>query len=177
MTPEQKPAKEATEAELRHVGFTAAALDYPRDEASLRLLCAYNGVEPGDAPPGWWYYPNPAVRDAWRRVAEVVDVMIAEQVEARLGAQRLREEADRLQNGKVLWELVRALRDLPPIPSRAVLMALSSGAKWPEDSNQGKLMQREAGSEKIPYKSEMELGAGFWHRIREAILHFRECKQ
>lgn len=47
-----------------------------RDTLALRLLCAFNGLDPRDSItpvlPSWWQFPNSEVRDAWRRVAAVV---------------------------------------------------------------------------------------------------------
>lgn len=59
-----------TDAEFRAAGFTAAARDYPRSEIALRLLCAFVGVDPAEAPPAWWFHPNAGSRDAWTRVAD-----------------------------------------------------------------------------------------------------------
>lgn len=43
-----------------------------RDDLAMKLLCAFNGIEPGQAPPSWWYYANESMRSAWHRVADVV---------------------------------------------------------------------------------------------------------
>ncbi len=65
-------------------------------------------------------------------------------------------------------ELVKALRDLPEVPSYRVLLMLSRAAKWPEDGNRGKRMQG-SGVKGIPYKTEAEMGAGLWSLIRAGI--------
>lgn len=72
-------APETTDDQLRAVGFTSAARQYPRDEIAMRLLCAFNGVKPGQAPPGWWFYPNNASHEAWKRVADEAKVIFQEQ--------------------------------------------------------------------------------------------------
>lgn len=56
--------------DLRAAGFTEAALAYPRDELALKMLCAFNNCPPRLAPNGWRYFPNPATKAAWQRVAE-----------------------------------------------------------------------------------------------------------
>lgn len=60
-----------TEEEFRKAGFTQNAAKYPRSEAAFRMLCAFNGVAPEQAPPAWRYYPNQSVRECWERVASV----------------------------------------------------------------------------------------------------------
>lgn len=59
-----------TADELRAAGF-AAELDAvrPRSDLAFRLLCAFNGVDPHQAPKAWHYYPNEWTADAWERVA------------------------------------------------------------------------------------------------------------
>lgn len=54
----------------REAGFMPAALNYPRDELALKMLCAFNGVDPSKAPDGWRYFPNPATAKSWGRVAD-----------------------------------------------------------------------------------------------------------
>jgi hypothetical protein len=53
---------------VRAAGFTSEALKYPRSEAGLLALCAFNGIRPDQAPRGWRYWPNPAMKAAWERV-------------------------------------------------------------------------------------------------------------
>jgi len=81
--------------------------------------------------------------------------------------EELRREVRRVwdeQNG-----LTKALRDLPEVPPPRVLMYLSRAARFPDDCNIGKGMQRQLGSDAIPYKVEYEMGAGLWSRIRAAL--------
>lgn len=54
---------------LRKAGFTTEAIRYPRDALALKLLCAFNGIPPDSAPPGWAFFPNDRTMAAWERVA------------------------------------------------------------------------------------------------------------
>lgn len=56
----------------RQAGFTGAALAFPRDQLALKMLCAFNGCQPHQAPNGWRYFPNEATKKAWTRVADVL---------------------------------------------------------------------------------------------------------
>lgn len=58
-----------------------------------------------------------------------------------------------------------ALYGWPKLPSTTGLWSLSARGSWPEDWERGKAMQRELSMERIPYKAEYELAAGFWDRI------------
>lgn len=61
-----------------------------------------------------------------------------------------------------------AFRNWPELPSPGVLRSLGSlggPAEYPGDWQRGKQMQMELGDRKIPFKTECELGAGFWDRI------------
>jgi hypothetical protein len=60
----------ANQQDMRDAGFSGA-VGY-RDELAPQLLCAFNGVDPKIAPPGWWVHPNKSTRAAWQRVADVV---------------------------------------------------------------------------------------------------------
>lgn len=64
--------------------------------------------------------------------------------------------------------LVKALRDLPEVPPYDVLLLLSRAAKYPDDWEIGARLQRQE-RKPIPYKTECELGAGLWWRIRKAL--------
>jgi len=80
------------------------------------------------------------------------------------------DEIERLKcENKYLLEkfypLLDALRDLPDLPTPDVLLTLSHSAKYPEDWNTGKRLQRERGLDVVPPKTECELGAGWWHRV------------
>lgn len=57
-------------SEMRDAGFTAQAIQHPRDELAFAMLCAFNGVDPEQAPRAWRYFPNPSTEAAWKRVAE-----------------------------------------------------------------------------------------------------------
>jgi hypothetical protein len=76
-----------------------------------------------------------------------------------------------------LWDrehaLTKALRELPEVPPWRVLYVLSSAAKWPDDHEVGKRMQREFGLDAIAPRSEPEGGAGLWHHIRTGVLAAR----
>jgi hypothetical protein len=56
----------------REAGFTADALRYPRSEAGLVALCAFNGIRPDQAPRGWHYWPNEGTKKAWERVIDAL---------------------------------------------------------------------------------------------------------
>jgi hypothetical protein len=62
-----------------------------------------------------------------------------------------------------------ALRDAPTLPPPFILKHLGQFGKWPEDSNRGKELQREHGSEAIPFVTECEIGAGLWDRIQRGL--------
>lgn len=61
----------ATDLELRAAGFSGHV--GARDEMALRLLCAFNGVDPANAPPGWKCHPNESTKAAWQRVANILN--------------------------------------------------------------------------------------------------------
>lgn len=67
------------------------------------------------------------------------------------------------------YGILHALRDVPEMPSPFVLLHLGTVAKWPEDSNRGKELQRKLGLDVIPPKSECECGAGLWDRILRGL--------
>lgn len=66
------------------------------------------------------------------------------------------------------YGLLHALRDLPEMPNAFILMHLGSAAKYPEDWNKGKELQNKLGLDTIPPKTECEMGAGLWFRLRTA---------
>lgn len=70
----------------------------------------------------------------------------------------------------VKYGILHALRDAPEMPPPFVLLHLGTMAKWPEDSDRGKELQRKYGSDVIPFKSECECGAGLWDRIRSGLV-------
>src|ERR1700731_3987744 len=61
--------------DLRKTGFAAEASALPRDEIALRLLCAFNGIDWREAPPGWWFHPNEITKRAWERVVDEARVI------------------------------------------------------------------------------------------------------
>lgn len=69
----------------------------------------------------------------------------------------------------VKYGILHALCDAPLFPSPFVLLHLGTVAKFPDDWNRGKKLQREHGLEVIPPKTECELGAGLWERIRGGL--------
>lgn len=101
----------------------------------------------------------------------VVDERVRQRVrpvyEDTLSAEELRREV------RQCWDLehalASALRDMPEMPPPWVLLFLDRAAKWPEDHDLGKTLQREMGLAVIPPKSECEGGAGVWHRIRQGL--------
>jgi hypothetical protein len=105
---------------------------------------------------------------AGRRIKnEITQMAIDQDYLMSLSVEELRREL------KHAWEvkygLLNALRDAPEMPPPFVLLHLDHAAKWPEDNNLGKKLQRELGLDKIPPKSECEGGAGVWHRIRQGL--------
>jgi hypothetical protein len=53
---------------VRDAGFGPGALAFPRSHEGLVALCAFNGIEPEQAPRGWRYWPNAGMKAAWERV-------------------------------------------------------------------------------------------------------------
>jgi hypothetical protein len=72
--------------QFRAVGFTAMAIDYPRDELALAMFAAFNGVTVSDLPNAMRYFPNDATRKAWTRVADAAYLSIAQQADDRKDA-------------------------------------------------------------------------------------------
>lgn len=71
----------ATEMQaVRDAGFTEEALHYPRSEEGLIALCAFNGINPDRAPPGWRYWPNPQMKAAWERVIDALHDHVEEKM-------------------------------------------------------------------------------------------------
>ena len=54
-----------SEEQLRAVGFTAAAAEFPRTDEAMKKFCTWYGITPEVAPPGFWFYPNEYCRDKW----------------------------------------------------------------------------------------------------------------
>lgn len=60
---------------VREAGFDEEALKYPRSRLGLIALCAFNGIDPSQAPRGWHYWPNKGMKIMWERV---IDTLMAE---------------------------------------------------------------------------------------------------
>ena len=99
------------------------------------------------------------------------DAAEIEPYENTLSLEELRREV------RQLWDrehaLTKALRELPEVPHWRVQYLLSSAAKWPDDHEVGKRMQREFGLDAIAPRSEPEGGVGLWHHIRAGVLAAR----
>lgn len=93
--------------------------------------------------------------------------MINEKYVNSLSVDELRRELTRAL--EVQYGILFALRDLPEFPSAFILKELSTSARYPDDSNRGKELQREHGSSVIPFNHECEMGAGLWERIRNGL--------
>ncbi len=87
-----------------------------------------------------------------------------------LGIDELRREVRR--SWSLEFDLADALTELPEVPPVSVLLFLGSGriSKFPGDWEVGKDMQNKYGLEKVPPKTECELGAGVWMRLREKLI-------
>ena len=70
------------------------------------------------------------------------------------------------------WALITTLRELPEIPPYEIMILLSEAAKYPDDHNIGKRIQREKPGSVFP-KSEAEGGMGIYYRIRQGLLASR----
>ena len=90
-----------------------------------------------------------------------------EPYENSLSLEELRREVRRLWDNEA--QLVKALRELPEVPHWRVQRVLGRAAKFPEDGNIGKRLQNEHGLDAIAPKTEYEMGAGLWWRIREGL--------
>lgn len=91
-----------------------------------------------------------------------------EPYENTLSVEELRRELHYYKDA--YYGVLRALRDLPEMPPPFVLLHLNTAAKYPEDWERGKRLQREYGLDAIPPKSECEKGAGLWDRIRSGMI-------
>lgn len=94
--------------------------------------------------------------------------MTDEPYENKLSIEELRREV------RECWDreaaLIKAMQDLPDVAPPWICLFLDRAAKWPEDNNIGRLLQRKHGLDAVPPKSECEGGAGVWHRIRQGLL-------
>jgi hypothetical protein len=57
---------------VRDAGFTTDAFAFPRDEAGMLAICAFNNCPRERAPRGWHYYPNAGTKKAWERVIAAI---------------------------------------------------------------------------------------------------------
>jgi hypothetical protein len=77
-----------------------------------------------------------------------------------------------------LWDrenaLLKALRSVPEVPPPMVLNWLGQAGRFPEDYHVGNRMQFKLGLDAIPPRTECEMGAGLWARIRKGLLDGRE---
>lgn len=64
--------------DFRSVGFTDYARHFPRDEAGLVLLAAFNNVRPDQLTEAMKFYPNEATKAAWERVASAAEQFFVE---------------------------------------------------------------------------------------------------
>ena len=70
MTLDSKTPIKAVSVDLRAAGFSGWVGE--RSSLELELLCAFNGVDPSDAPAAWRFHPNESTQNAWRRVVAIV---------------------------------------------------------------------------------------------------------
>lgn len=85
------------------------------------------------------------------------------------------DDIDREMTREELYQTIDNLREMlrrirvglksDELPEPIILKEMGHYAKWPEDNERGKRLQRRVGSEKIPFKSECEGGAGLWLRL------------
>lgn len=71
------------------------------------------------------------------------------------------------QDFRDVLSICYALRDQPKLPEPRVLSHLNRAAKFPEDWERGKQMQRKLGLDAIPPNTECEMGAGWWNRVMQ----------
>lgn len=67
------PEANLTDNHFRDAGFTGQARDFPRTHRQFVMLCAFNGVDPTQAPEAWKFFPNVAAKLAWERVERVFE--------------------------------------------------------------------------------------------------------
>lgn len=67
------------------------------------------------------------------------------------------------------YPLLWALRNRPVLPDPLVLHILSQAGNFSLDIEEGKRIQREYGLDAVPPVTECEIGAGFWHRVIQAV--------
>jgi len=65
MTDQPTPPGNVTDEQLRQAGMSPAARNYPRSEAGLRWLCAFNRMPDGWPIPAAWHYASNAYMHEW----------------------------------------------------------------------------------------------------------------
>lgn len=79
-------------------------------------------------------------------------------------------QAELTYKREALYGILYALRDAPQLPSPFILSVLGDTAgKYPKDWERGKQLQRKHGLDAIPPRTECEVGAGLWDRIRKGL--------
>lgn len=96
-------------------------------------------------------------------------------VENTMSIEELRREL------RMAWDdqqaLLETLRDLPEFPPVRVMSLLSEASSVrSNDSAGGKRIQRDNPGT-VPYKSECERGMGFYFRLRQGLLAFKDLEQ
>lgn len=95
--------------DFRSVGFTDYARHFPRDEAGLVLLAAFNNVRPDQLTEAMKFYPNESTQMAWQRVAEAADELFTARCD-----QDLRDLFDAL-DGMLQWHARRCVESEMPL--------------------------------------------------------------
>lgn len=120
----------------------AGGSNLKRDELALRLLCAFNGIGPDQAPPEWWFYPNENIRDCWQRVADVI-ALETEQMSSELAHWQANHD-DQVRKKRTGGARHAAFRDLLLDPPVELLdAALAPTASHLDISGSGSTVARE----------------------------------
>lgn len=127
---------DVTPEELRAAGFSGHAGE--RNDLALRLLCAFNGIDPAKAPPGWKVHPNESTKAAWERVAAVIAQEMADfaalKVDIGMYVRMTSDQADeierlRQENRELKLDVVAFAA--PHSVSYALMMGLPRGCLHP----------------------------------------------
>lgn len=92
-------------------------------------------------------------------------------IEESMTPEQLRKSLRRAWEGQ--FAFAHALQHLPEIPTVEALrfiVDLPSVGTFPDDWNKGKELQRTHGYGVVPTKTEYEIAAGFWFRLRKGLL-------
>lgn len=95
-----------------------------------------------------------------------------EPYENKLSIEELRRELRECWDRE--FAICDAIRDAPLLPPPWILLFFSQSGKWPDDYERGKLLQRQRGLDAVPPKTECEIGAGVWSRIRRGLIFIDE---